>query len=369
MKKLCCVFNIPSLYRETIYLAIDKNYDCEWFFEKENNDIVLFNTNKLNKVYFLEHVHLFGRSYRMKGLTHAILKRKYYDAFLLIGAPMCISIWVLCILLKIFRPKKKIYFWTHGWYGKESFWEKLLKKQFLKLADELFLYGEYAKSLLVKEGFDIQKMHTIHNSLGYSVQLKLRNEMCPSDIYKNHFGNNNPVIVFIGRMTAVKKLDILLDALDLLRQNNNFFNLIFIGTGVEKDNLAKRAEILKLNNQIWFYGPCFDEETNAKLIFNADLCVAPGNIGLTAMHVLMYGCPAITHNDFAYQMPEFEAIKPFKTGCFFERGCAESLKKSIEKWFEINGSCREQIRRYCYSEIDAFWTPSYQMKVLKSVIG
>ena len=60
-------------------------------------------------------------------------------------------------------------------------------------------------------------------------------------------------------------------------------------------------------------GECYSEETNAKLIYNADLCVAPGNIGLTAIHVMMFGCPAITHNDFKWQMPEFEAIKSMET--------------------------------------------------------
>lgn len=37
--KLCCIFNIPSLYREKIYKEIDKEYDCEWYFEEEDNDI------------------------------------------------------------------------------------------------------------------------------------------------------------------------------------------------------------------------------------------------------------------------------------------------------------------------------------------
>lgn len=57
---------------------------------------------------------------------------------------------------------------------------------------------------------------------------------------------------------------------------------------------------------------------NAELIYNADLCVAPGNIGLTAMHAMMFGCPCISHNDFSWQMPEFEAIVPYKTGNFLK---------------------------------------------------
>lgn len=56
--------------------------------------------------------------------------------------------------------------------------------------------------------------------------------------------------------------------------------------------------------------------TNAEFIYNADLCVSPGNVGLTAMHSLVFGCPVITHNCFEWQMPEFEAIQPGITGDF-----------------------------------------------------
>ena len=55
MGKICCIFNIPSFYREKIYLEIDKVYDCEWYFEQEDNGINLFDTNKLKKVNILQH--------------------------------------------------------------------------------------------------------------------------------------------------------------------------------------------------------------------------------------------------------------------------------------------------------------------------
>lgn len=98
-------------------------------------------------------------------------------------------------------------------------------------------------------------------------------------------------------------------------------------------------------------GECCSEETNAKLIYNADLCVAPGNIGLTAIHVMMFGCPAITHNDFKWQMPEFEAIKSMETGMFFEKGNLDSLVNSILDWFEIKIKEREKVRLACYKEL------------------
>jgi len=369
MKNLCCIFNIPSLYREAIYTEIDRNYNCEWYFEKEDIDVALFDTKVLKKVIMLQHGKVLGRLYRMKGLVRSIWRRKDFDAYLMVGAPMCASIWILCVLLRIFHPGKPIYFWGHCWYGKETRAERIEKKCFLKLASELFVYGEYAAGLLKQQGFRKETLHVIHNSLDYDQQLQLREQDLQRDVYQEHFGNTYPVLLFIGRQTPVKRLDMLLDAMVLLRHQGKTFNLVLVGDGSERAKLEQMVHELELKDQIWFYGPCYDQKTNAELIYNAGLCVAPGNIGLTAMHVLMYGCPALTHDSFAYQMPEFEAIKPGKTGCFFRRGDVGSLAATIDKWFTVEGTDRELVRQACYQEMDQYWNPAFQMKVIKSVIG
>ena len=369
MKKICCIFNIPSLYREKIYLDIDKEYECEWFFEQEENGINLFDTNKLKKVHILKHGKFISRFYTMKGLIRMVWKQKDYGKYLMVGTPMCVSLWILCMLLKLFRPKKKIYFWTHGWYGKETFAERIIKKNFLRFADELFIYGNYAKNLLLKEGFKDDKMHVIHNSLSYDVQMELRKQMNPTEIYKKHFGNNNPVLIFIGRLTPVKQLDMLVQSVADLNEKGQQYNLVFIGDGPERQKLEKMVADYQLQDQVWFYGACYDEKINAELVFNADLCVAPGNVGLTAMHTLMFGCPVITHNDFRYQMPEFEAISPYHTGLFFERGNQQSLNKTIEDWFRENGKCRNKVQQLCYKEIDEQWNPYFQMKIINEAFN
>ena len=104
------------------------------------------------------------------------------------------------------------------------------------------------------------------------------------------------------------------------------------------------------------------------MIYNADLCVAPGNIGLTAMHSMVFGTPCITHNDFAYQMPEFEVIKPYKTGCFFKRNNINDLAERIDEWFRVNRNERETIRKACMDIIDKEWNPYYQINILKKVL-
>ena len=263
---------------------------------------------------------------------------------------------------------QKIYNWDHGWYGRETFVKKWIKRAYFGLADGGFLYGNYAKDLMIKNGFEANKLHVIHNSLNYDIQLELRKSMKSTEVYSYKFNNTYPVVIFIGRLTHVKRLDLLIKALGYLKEQGCIYNLVFVGDGEERLSLESIVEQMGLNEQIWFYGESYDESTNAELVYNADLCVAPGNVGLTAMHSMMFGCPVLTHSDFRWQMPEFEAIRDNVTGAFFVRNDLKSLADAINSWFENNKNLREAVRTACYNEIDYNWNPHKQIKIIKSVI-
>ena len=80
---------------------------------------------------------------------------------------------------------------------------------------------------------------------------------------------------------------------------------------------------------------------------------------------MVFGTPCITHNDFPYQMPEFEAIKEGVTGSYFERDNVNDLAGQIDRWFDDNGLKRDEVRRACMKEIDDEWNPYFQIEVLK----
>ena len=368
MNKLCFIFNTPSLYRKLIYTRMDKEFDCDWYFGDWNANVKGFDTACLRNPVNILHVSNPGGSrYATEGLVK-LLRDKRYDKYLMIGDAHDTSTWRMLIAKCLFNRKKKIYFWTHGWYGKESGIEKLVKSIFYKMVDGVFLYGHHAEEIMAKEGFDREKLFVIHNSLDYDTQLELREKIRPSSLYQDHFCNENKNIIFLGRLTAVKRFDLLLNAVKKLKDDGELYNVTFVGDGVERTNMENMVENLGLNEQVWFYGACYDEVKNAEFVYNADLCVSPGNVGLTAMHMLMFGTPVITHDNFALQMPEFEAIIPYKTGLFFRHDDANDLCEKIKKWFKQNGGFRDTIRKNCYHEIDTQWTPDFQLNVLHSVL-
>jgi len=221
---------------------------------------------------------------------------------------------------------------------------------------------------MVNEGFKENKLFVIYNSLFYSKQLEIREKLSETSIYKDHFKNNYPTIIFIGRLTSVKKLDMLLEVMKSSSNKITLFNLVFVGTGKEKESLEQLVLKYGLKSNVWFYGDCYNEEKIGELIFNASICVSPGNIGLTAIHSLMYGTPSITHDNFTKQMPEFEVIEKGVTGDFFKENDIESLKKTINNWLVKHPKKNDQLIQNCYSIIDRYYNPKFQMNLLKNVL-
>ncbi len=154
-----------------------------------------------------------------------------------------------------------------------------------------------------------------------------------------------------------------INAISINNKIGKNYNLVLIGGGEKRNDLEQQSKDLMVDNQVWFYGPCYDEKLLGKLIYNADLCVSPGNVGLTAMHTMVFGTPVLTHNNLPYQMPEFEAITEGVTGAFFKDGDVVSLSEKINIWFDAKQDKREEVRSACMEEIDKNWNPYFQINI------
>jgi glycosyltransferase involved in cell wall biosynthesis len=365
--KLCLYFNIPSLYREVIYRCINNRYKCSWHFEDIKGAVKYFDTRVLDDVK-VHHVYKIGPFEWTSRLLSLLFEK--HDIYIFIGSTRNVSLFIFLLFKKFFFPHKKVVLWSHGYYGKESWMElSFLKRPLFRMADSLLLYGNFARDLMIKDGFSSKRLYAIHNSLSYPEQLSIRKSLKRTAIFDNHFKNDYPVLIFIGRLTPVKRIDIFLDAIRMLRDKKYYYNVVLVGDGVERDNLKNKVDKLGIDSHVWLYGESYNEKENGELIYNSDLCVAPGNVGLTAIHSLMFGCPVITHDDFKWQMPEFEAISAGITGDFFKRDDVNSLVDSIIHWFSKNKDRREIVRQDCYKEIDTQWNPNFQMNVISRMIN
>lgn len=366
-KKLCCIFNFPSHYRSSIYELMDQDLDSDFYFADSAN------TKNLKKIDYkvlknykkeLKFYSLFGNWTWMKGSISLLFKP--YKSYFLIGEPYCLSTWFILFFSKFLN--KKVYLWSHGWYGDEGVFKSLIKTCFFKLANKVFLYGNYAKNIMLKKGFKKDRLIVIYNSLNYDLQLKVRKKLKKTNIYKDYFNNNLPVLIYIGRIQKVKRLDLLIESISVLKSQEKQVNLVIIGANNEAEDFIELINRKGVSENIWLYGPSYDEYKIGELLYNSDVCVSPGNVGLTAMHSLAYGTPVITHNNFKNQMPEFEAITPGVNGCFFIENDVKDLSNCILKMTSKTEEEREKLREKSYEVIDSYYNPRHQIEIFKREI-
>ncbi len=372
MGKKLCIMCMNVHYREEIFKTIDSTFDCDWYINKNieygnRKNVKSFDTRILHNVTKAKNTTFVKLPYYWEnGMIYNLFNKKY-DSFIIDGYVNCVSLWMFLFLSKFF-PKKKVNLWSLAWDGRENWFERKLKKLFFSLADTTFVYSDKARNLMINEGLDGKKLFVIHNSLAYSKHLDIRNSINPSDIYKLHFDNENKTIILIGRLIERKRPDIILRAMHVLKDKGEEYNVVFVGDGEMKPKLEMLCKKLELSPQVWFYGACYDERINAELIYNADICVSPGIVGLTSIHAMTFGTPVITRTTKTYQAPEAESVKEGITGMLIEHTHENDLAIAISKWFKQHKNDREIIRQNCYAEIDANWNPQFQINVLKKHI-
>ncbi|MCB0476269.1 MAG: glycosyltransferase [Flavobacteriaceae bacterium] len=364
-KRICFILNYAPHYRTEVLLEIDRNFDCDFFMgNKTYTDIRKMDTAALKRSRELGFVKIWGHFYWLRG--QAAMAFKKYDSYVITGQPYNLSSWIFLILSRI--RGKKVFIWNHGMYGNEGPLQKILKKIQFNLITGYLLYGNYARTIMIENGFKKEKLHVIYNSLAYKAQFRIRQKLQSTSVYKEYFKNDLPVIIFIGRLTGVKKLDLLLKAMKLSFDEGLRFNTVFVGDGMEKSKLQQLVADYELNPNVWFYGSLYDETKIGELLYNADFCVSPGNVGLTAMHALTFGCPVLTHANFKKQMPEFEAIRENSTGGFFQENDPDALRKAIQDWLEKHPVKDKKLIAACYEVIDSHYNPERQIEVLKKVL-
>ena len=364
---ICCIFNIGPHYREPIYQAIANQFHCDFYFgDKVSTNIKKFDYDNLpGYKRTLKRCNIAKEFYWQRSAVNLLFKP--YKTYIITGEPFCLSTWVLLLLSKFTR--KKCIAWTHGWYGKERGIKKIIKKAFFKLFSHLLTYNEYTIPLLEKEGIKRKDITCIANSLDSHKQLEIRKQLHKTDIFTKHFNNDNPVILYCGRIQKVKKLEMIVDSAKELIERGAPVNIVFVGKDDENVNLESYSRELGIENNVWMYGPCYDEEKLGEIFYNSAVCVSPGNVGLTAIHSLTFGCPVVTHDNFTMQMPEFEAIKEGVTGSFFKENDPNDLTSKIELWIAKKVEEREQARTEAFREIDRKWNVDSQIETLKKVVG
>lgn len=367
--KICILYDIPHHYRKGIWekLSLDKDDEyyiyCDYIDKHSvkhinKNEIKYYNDEGRLKIYpILKNIYYKNVLVFQNHLLGIIFSEKY-DKYIFLGHYYSLSTWISLLYLKL--KKRPVFIWTHGAYGGEKKIKKMLVKAFYSLSDHLLLYGNYAKRILENDLKIKKKISVIYNSLDYENQISIRNK-----VYKKQPIITEKYLIFIGRIERRKRVDILIKAFKklILDKKYSSLNLVIIGDGSLLDDLRQWFS----STNILFLGAIYEESIIANYLFNAELLVSPGHVGLNVIHSLTYGTPVITHNNFKHHAPEFEAIIPDKSGNFYLENSIDDLCEVIKNWLK-NSKYRESIRNDCFNIIDNYWNPQYQYEIIKKAI-
>ena len=84
---------------------------------------------------------------------------------------------------------------------------------------------------MINSGFDSSKIFVVYNSLDYELQKKYFKKNQEYNLRRklNFFKNPNlKTILFLGRLTSVKKIDLLIKSVNKLNSKRVNFNLLII---------------------------------------------------------------------------------------------------------------------------------------------
>jgi len=151
-------------------------------------------------------------------------------------------------------------------------------------------------------------------------------------------------ILFIGRIAPVKKLDILIDALDILNKQNINFTASFVGDPVSKDleyydSLKKKITSLNLVESVSFFNGVSNDAT-VDVYNKHDICVNLSPSGMfdkTIFEAMACGALSISSNT--------NLINEISEVLIFKEESVEDLASKFASLFLLSNDEKNSLRR------------------------
>jgi glycosyltransferase involved in cell wall biosynthesis len=233
---------------------------------------------------------------------------------------------------------------------RQSLLKSFFKRFFFSHCDLVFCYGErasdYVRSFGVPSHKIVQRVQAAALESDYSAEGAL------NDRTMQVASNKTPRYLYIGRLSAEKNIDILLQAFDRVWEKYPQSKLIIVGNGTQRASLEAQAHSQKSRESVEFTGAksgtaLFDEYKRATCL------ILPSRSepwGLVVNEALSYGCPVLV-SDRCGCVPEL--VLEGKTGFTVRCGDVTDLAEKMEKMLQPIFATQEFFK-FCISLISHY---------------
>lgn len=243
------------------------------------------------------------------------------DVVVIGGAPRTLSNMLMLALARA-RGARTVW-WGQYWSSTSRIHRFILRLMLMKLAHAVLFYtdDEVAEYRAGHGRNDTRPIDALNNGLDVASIVARR------VAYDGRLRARR--LLFIGRLTEKAELATLFEA--MVRPGLGDVVLDIIGDGEERAALEARARDLHLDDRIVWHGGMTDEEGIAAIANRCRLFVYPGGVGLSLLHAMAYGLPAVLHADRWRHMPEIAAFRRADCGLTFARGNPVALAEAIAR--------------------------------------
>jgi glycosyltransferase involved in cell wall biosynthesis len=272
----------------------------------------------------LRNVHLLG------GVAYACLQlgwrawlESWDPAILILEAnPRDLTNWRLAAWMR--SKRRPVLGWGLGARGRRGVggW---IRRAFTRRLDGAIAYSRRGAAEFVRSGLSAERVWVAPNAVAPA----------PTDLPpKPPATETTARVIFVGRLQARKRVDVLLEACAALRPAPEVW---IVGDGPARFDLVREAE--GLGAQARFFGPVHGEAVE-RLLDAADLFVLPGTGGLAAQQAMSRGLPLIVAEGDGTQE---DLVSP-ENGWLVTPGNVDALRVLVQEALSNRDRLREMGR-------------------------
>jgi len=231
------------------------------------------------------------------------MMRSDYD-FIVLGLELRI-VSNLMIWLASFFKKSKIIWWTHGYnvHNKHRnimfYIDRIIKTLLMKYSHKILIYNKYNRNELIQWGIDPGKIIILNNTINELPHQQALDKLTAEAIaiVEQKTRKSSHSLMLIGRLTPMKRIDLLLEASKKLTAVYPDLRVFIIGDGSERCRLEADSQVIGLADNVFFLGAINDPVSLAPYMKLTDFTIIPGAVGLSLVHSMICGVPFVTLRD------------------------------------------------------------------------
>ena len=248
--------------------------------------------------------------------------------------------------------------WNDYWYeymGKKGLFGKIVEKGILHLTDNVICVSELTYDNMIQNS-NPSNACIIPNG----VNIKDIVYIDPSDTYCD--------VLYAGRLIPEKHVDLLIDAIDIVRKKHPYVKCFIVGEGPAEDALRKQVSDLNLENNVFFKGFYEDQRDLYRTLKSSSLFVLPSlreGFGIVVIEANACGVPVVTVNA---PMNASKDLVVHQNGWVINDNC-ENLAKIINQCIsegiphQMRNKCREFAKKYDWNHITSL-TENYYYDIV-----